>query len=276
MVGKHSYLNYAIILMRNSRKIAIAVVFAVFVVVAAAEANNSWGGFHWARKSNPFTLKLGDNVSPAWDSYLGTTSADWSVSKVLDTTIVTGSGCKPTSGRTEVCSAAYGNTGWLGLAQIWINKSKHITKALAKVNDTYFNTETYNTPAWRNLVMCQEVAHTTGLDHQDETFENTNLGTCMDYTNDPDGTGKNQLSNEHPNKHDYDQLAAIYAHLDSGTTLANSVQRAAQAGNNGDFENSSEWGRGLRQDGHGRTSLYELDLGNGNKVFTFVFWANEE
>jgi hypothetical protein len=40
------------------------------------------------------------------------------------------------------------------------------------VNDTYFNTPKYDTSAWRNLVMCQEVGHTLGLDHQDEDFDN--------------------------------------------------------------------------------------------------------
>lgn len=37
----------------------------------------------------------------------------------------------------------------------------------------------------RCLVTCQEVGHTFGLDHRDENFDNGNLGTCMDYTNDP-------------------------------------------------------------------------------------------
>ena len=55
------------------------------------------------------------------------------------------------------------------------------------MNDSYFNTAKYNTPAWRRLVMCQEVTHDFGLDHQDEIFNNANLGSCMDYTNDPDG-----------------------------------------------------------------------------------------
>ncbi len=50
--------------------------------------------------------------------------------------------------------------------------------------------------------MCQEVGHTLGLDHQDEVFDNPNLETCMDYTNDPS-------TNQHPNAHDYDQLATI-------------------------------------------------------------------
>ena len=80
-----------------------------------------------------------------------------------------------------------------------------------KLNDTYFNTSTYNTEAWRNLVSCQEVGHTFGLDHQDENFNNPNLGTCMDYTNDPS-------SNQHPNQHDYDHLMKYLQPLLSAVT----------------------------------------------------------
>ncbi len=158
---------------------------------ALTYADHSWGTYHWARKSNPFTLQLGDNVSSTWDSYLAATSRDWSVLGVLDTTIVPGAvtnpkNCKPTSGRVEVCSANYGGA-WLGLAQIWVSGS-HIVQGTAKMNDFYFNKPKYDTPGWRNLVMCQEVGHIFGLDHQDEVFNNPNMGTCMDYTNDPDGT----------------------------------------------------------------------------------------
>jgi len=86
----------------------------------------------------------------------------------------------------EVCNAAYGTNGWLGVAQIWVSR-RHIVQGTTKVNDTYFSTGKYNTPAWRQMVMCQEVGHTFGLVHQDENFNNTNLGTCMDYTNDRAG-----------------------------------------------------------------------------------------
>ncbi|CAN5260906.1 hypothetical protein BH20ACT24_BH20ACT24_06280 [soil metagenome] len=193
---------------------ALLVSFLVATAVPAG-ANHSWANYHWARPANPFTIQLGDNVTAAWDSYLGTTSSDWSQSSVLDTVIVpgntTGRRCRPTAGRVEVCNAKYGNNGWLGLAQIWLSGS-HITQGTAKVNDTYFNQAQYNTPAWRNLVMCQEVAHTFGLDHQDENFNNANLGSCMDYTNDPDGPP----SNEHPNAHDFEQLETIYSHTDAG------------------------------------------------------------
>ena len=251
------------------KKIAVFIVLAlvIFVGVGVAVASHSWGGYHWARTANPFTLKLGDNVSIAWDSILATASTDWSVSTVLNTTVVAGQGkasCRATRGRVEVCNKTYGNTGWLGVAQIWVSGS-HIVQGTVKANDTYFNTPTYNTTAWRNLVMCQEIGHTFGLDHQDENFVNPNLGTCMDYTNDPS-------TNQHPNQHDYDQLGTIYGHLDSITTLSQSLLGTGQRRDK--FENSAKWGKGLRKDGHGRTSLYERDIGKGEKVFTFVIWAD--
>lgn len=246
--------------------IILSTVLALALAANLAAANHSWGSYHWARSSNPFNLKLGDNVPSTWDAYLATTSSDWSVSSVLDTTIVEGqskANCRPTNGRVEVCSKTYGYNGWLGMAQIWISGT-HITQGTVKVNDTYFNTTFYNTPAWRNLVMCQEVGHTLGLDHQDTNFDNSNLGTCMDYTNDPS-------TNQHPNAHDYDQLETIYAHLDTTTTVGAS---APSKGNNADAEDPAAWGKEIRQDSHGHSSVFEKDLGNGHKVFTFVIWAD--
>lgn len=249
-------------------------VLAIALTVASASglatvafATHSWGGYHWARTANPFTLKLGDNVTTTWDSYLGTTSSDWSLSSVLDTTIVSGGArsakrCYPTLGRVEVCNYSYGNNGWLGVAQIWIS-GLHIAQGTVRVNDTYFNTSTYNTPAWRNLVMCQEVGHTFGLDHQDTNFNNPPLGTCMDYTNDP-------TPNQHPNAHDYEELGLIYAHLDTTTTVG---QSALTHGNNQAADSPQEWGREIRRSTDGHVSEFVRDLGLGHKVITYVIWA---
>ncbi len=253
--------------MRKNLAVLMAVLslgaLVVFPYVAAA--SHAWGGYHWARTSNPFTLKLGDNVSSTWDGILATTSADWSLSSVLDTTIVAGStnpkNCRPVSGRAEVCNAKYGKNGWLGIAQIWLNSSGHITAGVTKMNDTYFSTPSYNTTAWRNLVMCQEVGHVLGLDHQDENFNNPNLGTCMDYTSNPE-------SNQHPNAHDYEELEAIYAHLDSTTTISQGTVQGA-AGNNG----QDDWGRAIRTDPSGRPNVFAKDLGNGMKQVTWVYWG---
>src|SRR5262245_39009596 len=175
---------------------------------SAEQHTHTWGNYHWARTSNPFTVKLIDNVNSNWDSYLTVASSDWTSSTVLNTTIVAGTGgasqCKAKTGQVNVCNAAYGATGWLGIASISISGS-HITAGTVKLNDTYYAQAQYNTPAWRALVTCQEVGHTFGLAHQDENFNNANLGTCMDYTNLP-------ASNQHPNAHDYSLLQTIYSH----------------------------------------------------------------
>jgi hypothetical protein len=252
----------------------VVVMLALVAFPTSASANHSWGKYHWARTSNPFTLKLGSNVSSGWSSYLSTASSDWSVSTVLDTNVVAGSTngstCAPTSGRVEVCNANYGATGWLGVAQIWTTRGAHIAQGTAKMNDYYFNQAQYNTPAWRRLVMCQEVAHTFGLDHQDENFNNPNLGTCMDYTSDPDGPP----SNEHPNAHDYAQLEKIYSHTDNFTTVGMALPEGVPAGfANADVHAQENWGDKVRDSADGHASLYALDFGNGYKVFTFVFWA---
>lgn len=264
------------------RRIVIMILFFVFAFLGIsylpfASANHSWGNYHWARIANPFTLKLGDNLSSSWKEYLSVTSTNWSLSDVLDTTIVTGNTsarrCKPTLGRVEVCNSKYGNNGWLGLAQIWVS-GDHITQGVTKVNDTYFNTAKYNKPAWKNLVMCQEVGHTFGLSHQDENFSNLNLGTCMDYTDDPDGSIKVQPDNQYPNDHDYEELGIIYSHLDSINTLSQTTAQSARQLGVENLDNRSEWGQEIRTDSRGHSSLFVRDLGNGNKLFTFVISAN--
>lgn len=250
--------------------IAAVAMLAIFLADSSS-ANNTWGSYHWARQATPFTLKLGSNVSSKWSASLGTASNDWSLSSVLDTTVVSGNSnrnCRATNGRVEVCSNKYGYNGWLGVASIWASGS-HITQGTVKLNDSYFNTATYNQPAWRNLVMCQEVGHTFGLDHQDEDFSNANLNTCMDYTNSPD-------SNQHPNQHDYDTLEQIYSHLDAITTVDQSADGGSGHGkgkknNEGAIEN----GKVAKKDAHGRSSVIEEDLGNGEKVFNFVIWADQ-
>ena len=71
---------------RPSRRrlvLASLVIFALLALTVVTSANHSWNGYHWGRQSNPFTVQLGDNVSGAWDSVLGTTASDWSQSTVL-------------------------------------------------------------------------------------------------------------------------------------------------------------------------------------------------
>jgi hypothetical protein len=170
----------------------------------------------------------------------------------------------------EVCNASYGRNGWLGVAQIWISGS-HITKGIVKVNDTYFSMSAYNSAAWRQFVMCQEIGHTFGLGHTDETHNNPNQGTCMDYTNDPDGgaggASPDDPNNQHPNSHDYGQLETIYGgHTDSINTVGAASARTA-----------GESGRAIPDPSGAETggvSEYATELGGGNRIITFIIWAD--
>lgn len=246
--------------------VAAVALSSVGLAAPAANADHSWNNYHWARTSNPFTLKLGDNVNASWDGYLATTSTDWTNSTVVDTTIVpgstTGKKCAATAGRVEVCNAAYGQRGWLGIASINISGS-HITQGTVKLNDTYFTTAKYNTPAWRNVVMCQEVGHTLGLDHQDEDFNNADLGTCMDYSNNPE-------PNQHPNAHDFAMLESIYSHPDSTTTVTAQTDSSTGA-RIGDTPRS--WGQRVDGSQARGVSTYVQNLGGGHKTVTHVIWA---
>ncbi|MBI4214249.1 MAG: hypothetical protein HY534_08075 [Chloroflexi bacterium] len=252
----------------------IAALAAALVAASPALASHSWNGYHWATTSSPFTLQLVDSVTAGWDSYLGATSTDWSVSSVLDTAVIAGATdsqtrrkCPAPSGQVRVCNQTYGFNGWLGVAQVWVDAARHIAKGATKLNDSYFNTATYNRPEWKQMVMCQEVGHTFGLGHQDENFDNPNLGTCMDYTRNPLGPP----ANLHPNQHDYDQLVAIYNHLDSRSTVKTTSSLAGSAPSEGG-DTPAQWGQPIRRDAHGTPILYRRDLGGGQHLFTWVIW----
>jgi hypothetical protein len=264
--------------------VSLALLLALTAVAFAttASANHSWGGYHWARTSNPFTVQLGDNVSGAWDTMLRTAASDWSQSTVLDAPVVASGTkakpCKATSGRVEVCSASYGNTGWLGIAQIWVTGGTHITQGVVKNNDYYFGSSSYqyNNTAEMQHVICQEIGHTFGLDHQSET--GASLNTCMDYYH---NTSASDTKSTHPNAGDYDQLKCIYdpasagrtlssgghsctgiGHLDSLTTVGGTAGRLPSAVPS--FAAASRVSK----------SKYVDRLPNGDLLVTWVLWVN--
>ena len=242
-----------------------AVASAVGLLATPVVASHSWGGYHWKRTTTQISPPIGDNVTTAWDSYLSVAVSDWNLSSRIQSSIVAGSTsrstCNPVSGRIEVCNYSYGSTGWLGIAQIWLS-SGHIYQGTTKLNDTYFNTSTYNTPAWRSAVTCQEIGHDYGLGHQDEDMATDNTTSCMDYTNRPAG-------NEHPDQHDYDQLYSIYNHLESSSNLPTTTTSSSPAVGNG----RAEWGRAMGTDAHGRQNRFIRDFGNGIQVVTHVLWV---
>jgi hypothetical protein len=249
--------------------LVVLVVAVVFPIVSSA--NHAWSDYHWARTSNPFTVKLGDNVDGNWDSYLVTAASDWGQSTKLNTAIVAGGtrpkNCRPTAGRDEVCNASYGNTGWLGVAQIWLTTGDHISQGTVKLNDYYFAMPQYNNINERQHVVCQEVGHTFGLAHQDES--GISLNTCMDYYH---NTSNSDTKSTHPNSHDYDELVTIYTHLDSFNSWSGPMGMP-RAIAQGQFDTPDQWGQLVETTPDGRESTFVRDFGGGYLLVTHVTWA---
>jgi hypothetical protein len=265
------------------RSTAISIVtLATMAVPTISSATNSWGGYHWARTTPQFTLKTVDNLTTSdWKAQLANVSRDWNSPTIfganstpLLTAIVAGrnTSCKMVSGTTQVCNGSYGSTGWLGLASINITSGSHIAQGSAKMNDTYFATSPYNTPNEKRHVMCQEVAHTFGLDHQ--STDGSSLNTCMDYFS---NTGSNAVSalSTRPNTHDFDELNIIYAHLDSTTTAAAGTTSKAASSVSDVTDDPTSWGNLINHSPNGRSSTYERFNRDGSKTMTHVYWTIE-
>ena len=291
-------------------------VFVTGVYTVAVNADHAWKKYHWDISVIPIdeaSLELGDNLTGDWSDILKNASPSWNMWSVLKSTIVLGRSdtgvnndkCGPVLEGVEVCNGLYGANGWLGLASVWVSRGKHIVQAVVKLNDTYFEDDEYykkspyNSVDWRDYVMCQEVGHTFGLGHQDEVFDNLNLNTCMDYTDEPaggtyfniDGVEILSLPNLYPNEHDAEILLEIYAHLNP-TDAGNSTDDGDDGGGGGngkgggrknnkagdagaiDLNDPSQWGQAIRQDARGQNILFERNLANGQVLITHVLWAN--
>jgi hypothetical protein len=197
---------------------------ALVVSTSTASASNSWNGYHWARSSTSTVLRLQvlDSVTSAWDANLSKANTDWNRSPVFENPLVasdsgtgTRSSCPASSGRVRVCNYTYGSNGWLGLAQIALSGGSHIAWGTTKLNDSYSMSA-----AAKQHVVCQEVGHDFGLDHQ---F--TNASSCMDYA------GIDDSSYVSPNSHDYSELLAIYNHGDAGVAASDATSTKIVTGN---------------------------------------------
>ena len=271
---------------------------------AVAGTGHQWGDYHWGNVGESPTLNLRHKFSSATKSkwlplYLtaGENSFDeWNddpqsplvMNDLGEDNTKDSATCDPRAGEILVCSDEYGsNTGWVGIAQIWPSGTR-ITRANAKMNDSFYEYDPfYNTPSQREFVMCHEVGHTFGLGHLDETFNNANLGSCMDYTSNVAGPP----DNSDPGQVDWDVLnsSTMYGAGGGGTTDPEPCRgRGCPKGGGGKGKkleglvaspNASERGleRGrfggiLSYDGEGRPNVYVKDLRGGKKI-TFVMWA---
>lgn len=198
-------------------KLLTSIILATAAVAAtpAAAVTQSWNNYKWAR-TGPLAISIGNNLDATWSPRLVPTAAQWSAANNIDFIPAAGRSnatCAPVYGSVQVCNGNYGKNNWLGYANVWLSQG-FIVQATVRLNDYYFAMTKYNTDAWRQFTICQEIGHTLGLAHTNAIRTNLNTGSCMDYTNDPTGTAggvNGTLANLTPNSVDFAALDEIYA-----------------------------------------------------------------
>jgi hypothetical protein len=205
----------------------IVVIATLAVTAASAAASHSYrtsGGtpLHWA-SVNTNTAQvlilstLYGGYTGRWAQYLQETEADWDSptanwNSSISPSSADPSACPYSDGRIRVCSAAFGSTGWAGLAQWqYDNSTGHILRGRNWLNDDTSGIKSSGSCGgmpcqdYAKAVVCQELGHTLGFDH-------VNAYSCMGTSYFPSALGATR-----PNTNDTNELNANHAHVDSIT-----------------------------------------------------------
>lgn len=271
-------------------------------VGSPAWADHSWGNYHWPINGTNQRFEVLTNLdAPYWQEWVNEAVADWDGSdddigsytdylspSLAGPATTTARKCDPTVGKVTVCGTAYGYRGWLGIATIWAS-GNHITQATTKLNESYHNSGTYSSDAWRQLVTCQEIGHDFGLGHQNEDFSTDETDSCMEYTSD-------ETNNRTPDAHDYQQLQTIYdGHMaetggggggggggpgggppdGKGPNKLDpfAFRSVGQGSPSGNAVTSDDWGTAVGYDAHGRPNVFVQEVRQGFKKITHVTWV---
>ena len=192
----------------------ICCIYFVTIVLSTVlvSAQNHSKDIKWPQKDGKGGLHVTiiNSLSPSLQPLLASTVRTWEYGSPLHPAIAVDLkteatyGCPRSMDAIRVCDNDYGKTGWAGFEVAVSNNDGFIQMSLVRINTHYLKSTNL---VYNRYVMCHELGHAFGLDHQDENFNNENVGSCMDYTR------KHQDSLA-PNVFDWQALLNTYGKLD--------------------------------------------------------------
>lgn len=217
---------------------------------------------HWAHQSKPFTLKVVNNGSTAWNENLTRQIEKWDMARVASLVNIPGAEitCELNRGTINVCSFNDAENSVIALTQtVYDQSTLHIESSRIAFNDTHLNKgSNYEKDVLKNNLVCRNLGLAIGA--KIRYNEPAHIGSCMN----PLASGEMLEQAQNPDLIDLNSLIKLYHHDD----IQDFVPIRYTLPDSANFADSTKWGNLVETIDSGNIEIYEQFLGDGYKMVT--------